>query len=577
MLALLATGCSTSRDATRPNPSPPAAEETPPPERSSSPQPKEESTPPSEPAPNEPAPDEPAPGQAPQDWHHRSAEESGYPGIGTERAYALLEGRRPQDTVVVAVLDAGLDTAHEDLDDNLWTNRDEIPGNDRDDDQNGYVDDRHGWNFIGGPDGENVEHDTYELTRLYADLHAKYKDADPSQLSGEAREEYERYQKIKAAYQQKKQRLTRQYNQIQQINVFIQQARPLVEAEVDTSAPITLDRLQAVGSGAGSSRVQQAIRAFTALLQQSGAANVADLAKEIDKAEEQLRTRIEYGLNPDFNPRPIVGDDYSDPTERIYGNPDVKGPDAGHGTGVASLIGAERDNDLGLRGIAQAVKLMPVRTVPGGDERDKDVANAIRYAVDNGADIINMSFGKGYSPRKEVVDAAVRHADEQGVLMVHAAGNDGANIDTSASFPSKFYADDTGVAKNWISVGASSAEGDSLLAASFSNYGAERVDLFAPGASIYVARPQNSYGRVQGTSFAAPVVTGVAALIMAYYPELSASQVKEAILSSVTDYSGAMVRRPGGQTSVRFGALSRTGGIVNAYGALRAAAKMADE
>ena len=569
-LVLVAAGCSTSRDATQPTPAPPAAEAAPPAEAPQAQAPAEPD------APTEPESAEPATlDQAPEDWQHLTPG-NGYPGIGTERAYAWLEGRAPKDTVVVAVLDAGVDPDHEDLDAVLWTNRDEVPGNDRDDDQNGYVDDVHGWNFLGGPDGQNVEHDTYELTRLYADLRAQYEGANPDTLSGAAHAEYERYQDIKAAFQEKKQRLTQQYRQIQQISTFLEQARPLVATALSGEGPITLERLQTLGPEAGP-RVQQAARAFTSLLEQSGAASVEAVAEEVSKAEEQLRTRVEYGLNPDFNPRPIVGDDYSDATERIYGNPDVEGPDAGHGTAVASLIAAERDNNLGLRGVANAVKIMPVRTVPGGDERDKDVANAIRYAVDNGADIINMSFGKGYSPRKEVVDAAVRHADEQGVLLVHAAGNDGADIDTGDNFPSKYYAENAGVAEHWIEVGASSTEGDSLLAAPFSNYGSERVDVFAPGASIYVARPGNSYGRSQGTSLAAPIVTGVAALVMAYYPELTAAQVKQAVLASATDFADRMVQRPGGQEMVRFGDLSATGGVVNAYEALRAAAQMAGE
>ena len=565
LTVLLVAGCTTSREAA--NPAPPAAEE-PPPEA-----PADEPSPAPEPAPAEE--ENQARVQAPTDWQHQSRA-NGYPGIGTERAYAFLDGRAPDDTVVVAVIDAGVDPDHEDLDAVLWTNRDEVPGNERDDDQNGYVDDVHGWNFIGGADGRNVEHDTYEVTRLYAKLREKYEGVDPETLSGEEREAYERYQEIKADYQRQKRRYSQQYAQIQRIAGFIEQARPLVEAELEGDGPITLERLQSIGPGAGQ-RVQQAVQLFTTFLQRSGAPNVEAVVQDIQKAEEQMRTRVEYNFNPDYDPRSIVGDDFSDATERIYGNPDVEGPDAGHGTAVASLIAAERGNDLGLRGVASAVKIMPVRTVPGGDERDKDVANAIRYAVDNGADIVNMSFGKAYSPRKEVVDTAVQHADEEGVLLVHAAGNDAADIDTGDNFPSAYYAEDAGVAENWIEVGASSAQGDSLLAASFSNYGDERVDLFAPGAQVYVARPGNNYGRSQGTSLAAPIVTGVAALVMAYYPDLSASQVKQVLLTSATDYAGTMVQQPGESERVRFGTLSRTGGIVNAYAALRAAEQMAGD
>lgn len=572
---LLAAGCSTSREATPPNPAPPQTEESPPADaqKPSAPAPGETPNENAEPEPNE-SEDATAPGQAPTDWHHSAVNESSSPGIGTGRAYDWLGERAPQDTVVVAVLDSGVDPTHEDLDDVFWTNRDEVPGNDRDDDQNGYVDDVHGWNFLGGPDGENVEHDTYEVTRLYAELRGAYEDANTDTLTTAERETYRRYQRIKANFQKQKQKYEQRYSQIQQINRFVEQARPLLENALGADVPITRERLGNLGPNAGS-RLQQAARLVSNLLQQTGTADLATLAEDLEKAEEQLRTRVEYNFDPSYDPRPIVGDDFSDATERIYGNPDVAGPDAGHGTGVASLIAAERNNELGIRGVANAVKIMSVRTVPGGDERDKDVANAIRYATNNGADIINMSFGKDYSPRKEVVDAAVQHADSAGVLMVHAAGNDGADVDTTDSYPTAYYADGSGAAESWIEVGASTAEGDSTLAASFSNYGDERVDLFAPGASMYVARPGGAYGRAQGTSFAAPVVSGVAALVMAYYPSLSAEQIKKALLTSATDYANRMVQRPGGQKQVRFGALSRTGGVVNAYAALRAAERMA--
>jgi subtilisin family serine protease len=269
-----------------------------------------------------------------------------------------------------------------------------------------------------------------------------------------------------------------------------------------------------------------------------------------------------------------VGDDYSDKTERIYGTPDVEGPDASHGTHVAGIVGAVRGNSLGIDGVATGVRIMSVRAVPNGDERDKDVANAIRYAADNGADIINMSFGKGYSPEKDVVDAAVRHADSLGVLMIHAAGNDGENIDSTANFPTRNYLDG-GQAQHWIEVGASSWKGGADLAAPFSNYGAASVDVFAPGVSIYSTVPDDAYERNDGTSMAAPMVTGLAALLMAYHPDLTALQVREVILNTATPYAEQSVTVPGGNRSAPFESLSRTGAIINAEGAVRRAAEIA--
>ena len=259
-------------------------------------------------------------------------------------------------------------------------------------------------------------------------------------------------------------------------------------------------------------------------------------------------------------------------TERGYGNADIMGPDAKHGTHVAGIIAAVRGNGIGLDGITDGVRIMGVRTVPDGDERDKDVANAIRYAADNGAHIINMSFGKGYSPRKALVDDAVKYAEGKGVLMVHAAGNDGEDIDEVSNFPTSKLGDGSR-AKLWIEVGASSWKGGSELAASFSNYGQTQVDLFAPGVGIYSTVPGGGFERQDGTSMAAPVVSGVAALLMAYYPELSAADVKAILMASVTRLPDVRVVPPGAppEVTVPFGTLSVSGGIINAYEAVKMA------
>src|SRR5690606_13668746 len=291
----------------------------------------------------------------------------------------------------------------------------------------------------------------------------------------------------------------------------------------------------------------------------------ADLADQL----ESLQGRLDYGLNPDFDPRDIVGDDYDDPEDRFYGNPDVAGPDPSHGTAVAGVIAAVRGNGVGIDGIAPRVLIMPVRTVPDGDERDKDVANAIRYAVDNGADVINMSFGKGYSPQKPWVDEAVRYAEERGVLLVHAAGNDGADIDVEPNFPSRLI-EGGPEATNWVEVGAS--RWDAALAAGFSNYGRTRVDVFAPGERIYSLAPGDGYGAADGTGLAAPLVAVVAALLLACCPDLTPADVREIILDSVVRHD-AQVPRPGSETGeqVAFGTLSVTGGVVNALSAVEMA------
>jgi len=296
--------------------------------------------------------------------------------------------------------------------------------------------------------------------------------------------------------------------------------------------------------------------------------------QDVKDEVERLENLLANGLNPEFDPRDIVGDDYADTGERVYGNSDVTGPDASHGTGVAGIVAAERNNGIGVDGIATNTRIMVVRTVPNGDERDKDVANAIRYAVDNGAHIINMSFGKAYSPFKDVVDAAVRYAQERGALMVHAAGNDAKDLATENNFPNRYF---TGgdTATLWIEVGASAWGGRANLASPFSNYGAAQVDVFAPGSDVTSTSPGNEYEPASGTSFAAPVVSGIAAMLMAYYPDLTAADVRRIILESAVPLRDEMVVRPGEQEmQVRFGDLSVTGGIVNAYRAVQMAERM---
>jgi subtilisin family serine protease len=570
-LLLLATvaGCASSQSATAPSDAPP----------------EETATAPSSTAPSESdqensaATDEQTPavadsasaldasaGAAAQDWFHRDTE-GGTPGMSTDRAYrTLLADRSPRDTVVVAIIDSGVDIAHEDLQPVVWTNEDEVPGNGVDDDDNGYVDDVHGWNFIGGPDGENVQYDTYEVTRLYRALSDRFADVDSASVPPSERDAYARYQRIKSDYEAERAEAQQQMQNVRPAYRAMEASSAALKNYLQTDT-LSQDAVSAINSPRAD--IQRA-RDILMYFYQQGIAP-ADLTEYY----EYLETQLQYHYNPDFNPRPIVGDDYSDKTERTYGNNDVTGPDASHGTHVAGIVGAVRGNGIGVDGVATGVRIMAIRAVPNGDERDKDVANAIRYAADNGADIINMSFGKGYSPYKAVVDAAVQHADSMGVLMVHAAGNDGANIDSTDSFPTRHYAGG-GEASLWLEVGASSPNMGETLPASFSNYGAETVDVFAPGASIYSTVPGNGYEQNDGTSFAAPMVTGLAALLMAYHPELTAEQVREVVLESSTPYGDTTVTVPGGDRTAPFASLSRTGAVINAYAALQLAAAMRD-
>jgi subtilisin family serine protease len=273
----------------------------------------------------------------------------------------------------------------------------------------------------------------------------------------------------------------------------------------------------------------------------------------------------------------IVKDNYDDPNDKYYGNNDVMGTDASHGTHVAGIIGAVRGNEKGIDGVANHVQIMPIRAVPDGDEHDKDIANAIRYAVDNGALVINMSFGKSFSPQKKWVDDAVKYAESKGVLLVHAAGNDAKNIDVEDNFPSRNFNNDTlNVFSNWITVGASGAVANEI-AASFSNYGKREVNVFAPGVKIYSTIPGgNTYGDKDGTSMAAPVVAGIAALLLSYFPALSPKQVIE-VLEKSSKKIETSFPKPGADEKVMLSELSISGAIVNTYEAFKMASSIKGE
>jgi subtilisin family serine protease len=506
------------------------------------------------PAPAAAAPTAPALTEAPRNWQFLDLAADRVPGISLRRAEReLLADMRPRRTVVVAVIDGGVDTAHVGLKANLWMNPGEI-ANGRDDDANGYVDDRYGWNFIGGRDGRSVKEDGLEVTRLYARCTAS--------SNGAAAPDSTTCARVRTEYEQASTESRQQLAQVRQIETVSNRVNATLRRAMGTDS-LTRAKVEAFAPTA-----EDAVQAKTLWLRLDDAGITPTVLAE---AKQALESRVNYGLNPAFDPRGIVGDDYADVNERDYGNADVMGPDAKHGSHVAGIIGGVRGTANGVDGIATNVRLMAIRTVPDGDERDKDVANAIRYAVDNGAHIINMSFGKGFSPEKAAVDAAVRYADAKGVLLVHAAGNDGADLAVSPSFPTPAYLDG-GRPTNWIEVGASSWKGLDSLAASFSNYGRAQVDVFAPGVDIWSTVPDGGFEAQDGTSMAAPVVSGLAAMLMSYFPDLSATEVKQIILESATRHPDQQVARPGeGGDSVRFGELSVTGGVVNAYEAVKLA------
>lgn len=524
----------------------------------------------------------------PNGWHLMDQKETGVFGISLDKAYQFVKGKK-SSTVIVGVIDSGVDTLHEDLKEILWHNPKEIPGNGIDDDKNGYVDDVYGWNFLGGKDGRNVTVDSDERGRVYYQYKEKFegKDIKPETLSNEDQAAYKLWSKAK----------NQMFESDGGVDILILKMafQSLSKADSLLKSAIGKEVFSGNELDKFESKDEKVNRAKSALVELMKANESMDatnrdfmgefkdyLDGEQRKADAKEKPPVKYRDD-------VVKDNYADFNDRYYGNNNVyvDNKSAYHGTHVAGIIGAKRNNNKGIDGIADNVRIMAVRTVPDGDEHDKDVALAIHYAVDNGAKVINMSFGKYFSPEKKWVDEAVKYAQNKGVLIVAAAGNESYNADSLIHFPSRMF-DDGKIATNWITVGASGdpamnqvspSDGKkySSLTAAFSNYGKTEVDVFAPGMKIYSTVPGgDTYANAQGTSMASPVVAGIAAFILSYYPALSAEQVKYVIEKSTIAPLYDVIK-PGTSEIVKLSDLSKSGGVVNAYEAIKLASTLKGE
>jgi len=506
-------------------------------------------------------------------WYLRDPQLDKTPGTGTTRAYAeLLKGRVPT-AVVVAVIDSGIDTAHVDLKPVLWRNTREIPGNGIDDDKNGYIDDVHGWNFLGGKDGRNISVETLESTRIVAKYGPRFAGKTSTQIKAADRADYNLYLKAKKAYDSKRKELTTELAQADQMTGPLTQMTGLLKEKLGVEKLDTATMRRAAAQ-VSDPEFKGLLTSLYQNMKQGGIGDTDALLAELNNELKDQREQLNFSMNTKFNARAdIVKDNPDDLTQRYYGNNDVTGPDALHGTHVAGIIAAVRTNNIGVQGIAGApVQVMSVRAVPNGDERDKDVANAIRYAVDNGAQIINMSFGKEFSPQRPAVEAAYKYAASKNVLLVHAAGNEDDNLDVIPHYPASFYMDGS-TPPNLLTVGASGPTDDENLPASFSNYSKRQVDVFAPGVGIFSTLPGNKYGSESGTSMASPVTAGVAAVLKSYYPSLTAADLKRIIRQSAqVHHTQVLVPGEDGKKA-DFSTLSATGGVVDLYAALQLAAQ----
>lgn len=523
---------------------------------------------------------------APENWFNLDPELDDVQGVSSERVYQEFGIPTQSEDIIVAVIDSGVDVNHEDLQGKIWINEDEIANNGIDDDNNGYVDDVFGWNFIGAKDGmatietdnsidgiklvqgdpsKQVHADTLVITREYVRL-KKLKEQVESQGGKLPNTKLELLKKIEQEVKTQRTDALDSYN-FYKDNITLYKSSEKVLKEEGGLTQITYEDVEALNANTE-----------TLALAKKNMIELLDRGLSIDYLESELKyydTLANFYYNPASDTRAdIVGDNYTDVFESQYGNNNVIGPDAFHGTHVAGIIAADRNNNIGIKGVAEKVKIMAIRCVPDGDERDKDVANSIRYAVDNGAKIINMSFGKDYSPYKKAVNAAVKYAEEKGVLLVHAAGNSYQNNDTENSFPNrKLHGRE---ATNWLEIGASSFKKSSSLAAGFSNYGQKTVDFFAPGSNLNSTIPGNGYDYASGTSMASPVVSGVAALTLSFNNKLSTEELRDVIINTTNRYPKLYVYKAR-LGKVLFSSLSIHGGIPNAFNAVQAVIEKKNE
>ncbi len=503
-------------------------------------------------------------------WHLKDFQQDSFYGISLGKAYDFLKEKKLQPvTIIVGILDSGIDTTHEDLIANLWVNKKEVPGNNKDDDNNGYADDVHGWNFLGNADGRNVMSNSSEWIRVYWRYKKDFdgKAIDTATLSQAQKYAYASWQKASSGVVGRgpsaaKLDTIRQY--VQSV-IFCDSIFKILDAKIVYSAA-DLKTFKAKGDQ------QKAIQDF--LKDVFGQFELPDVKNDFVVSEIRAYLSGEEAkasgdkVPPQTTRKDITGDDETNTSTAFYGNNEIAAGETMHGTHVAGIIGAVRNNKLGMDGISDNVQLMAVRTTPEGDEYDKDIAIGLRYAVDNGAKVINMSFGKSLSPDKKMIDDAVKYAASKDVLLVQAAGNSKRDISNFDNFPNPKYLFTDSLASNWITVGASDCNGN---ATSFSNYGAGLVDVFSPGAAIYSTVPfNNKYMSLDGTSMASPVVTGVAALLRSYFPKLTAVQVKKIIELSVVKPAGTTLL-PGTDKKVKLADLCKSGGIVNAFEAVKLA------
>ena len=502
-------------------------------------------------------------------WSSKDLQNDTIPGMGVERTYQEIIKDKVGKTVIVAVVDSGIDIEHEDLKNVMWVNPKEIPGNGIDDDKNGYVDDIHGWNFLGDIVKENMEY-----VRIVRKLKPKYDGKTKASVSAVDSAEFALFEKATAEY-------TKEAEQnkanVARYSGMLGALKPAHAAMSDKlgKEDYSKEDLSGIENTEGEQKEQVAL--LTQMLNYSD--NIPSFIERIQGGVDYFQGRLDSHFDTSTDFRAVIGDNPDDNSNPYYGNNDVDGPDpkkadAKHGTHVAGIIAAQRNNGVGMDGVAQNVQIMAVRAVPDGDEYDKDIANAIRYAVDNGAKVINTSFGKYYSTHPQWVWDALVYASENDVLIVNAAGNEGTDLDTIQVYPNDQVGVGAEISDTFLTVGALNYSYGSDLLANFSNYGKVNVDVFSPGVEIWATTPLDTYEFLQGTSMASPNVAGVAAMLRSYYPKLSAKQIKKVLMDSGLSVQMDVMLGGDPENKNKFENISTSGKMVNMYNAFIMASRM---
>ncbi|AXT51312.1 peptidase S8 [Aquimarina sp. BL5] len=503
-------------------------------------------------------------------WYFKDVTKDSVFGISlTEANQVLTQKKLKGREIVIAVIDTEIDINHEDLKDQIWHNHKEIPDNSMDDDDNGYIDDIDGWNFLGNTNGENIIHSNFEITRIVRKYQEKFEGLNIDQIKVPDTSNFKLYKKAKKAYDDQLKEAKFNYDYVKNIDLKYKTARKELTAYFPDN-DFSKEHLDSIKIDTTDSNLKKHYLAVKQMIDYKVTQN------QIDQTLSIYKNYLDFYLNLEYDERILLSEDNKKNSN--YGNPNVSGntDKLYHGTLVSGVLAANRNNQLGIKGIYDKIRIMPLCISSNGDEYDQDIALAIRYAVDNGAKVINMSSSKDVSMYKKMVYNALQYAYENDVLFVRSVGNDNLDLDQEQNrcYPEKNKNYDYN--KIFISVGGSTEGINKSLKASFSSYGKNSVDIFAPSVNIKTTSINNEYTMDEGNSMAAPIVSGIAALLWGYYPNLSAVEIKDIIMKSGRDYKNSVEieQQDGTKIQIPFSELSKSGKVVNAYNALLLADKL---